>query len=262
MGSRKEEWPSVGDLVIATVEDVKDYGAYVKLDEYDKKGLLHISEISSSWIRNIRNFVRERQKVVLKVLRVDRTKEHINLSLRRVTRRERIDKIRSWKRERKAEVLLRSAAERTGMSVEEIYEKAGVLMENKYGLYEAFEKAAKEGVKPLAKIGVPDELAETLAKIAEERVRLPMVGVKGIIELSCMKPDGVEAIKEAFLKARAHEKSGGTELRFYVIAPPKYRIEVMAENYKRAETVFQRVAEKVVSNIVDAGGEGSFKREK
>lgn len=262
MAFRKEEWPRVGDLVMATVEDVVDYGAYVKLDEYDKKGLLHISEISSSWVRNIRNFVRERQKVVLKVLRVDKSKGHINLSLRRVTKRERIEKIRSWKRERKAEVLLRSAAERAEIPWEEVYEKAGAVMEKKYGLYEAFEKAAKEGAGFLTKIGVPQKLAATLTEIAEERVRIPMVKVKGVVEVRCMKPDGVKVIKEAFLEAEKVEKSKDTKLRFYVVAAPKYRIEVMAENYKDAETVLQRVGERVVSNVVKAGGQGAFKREK
>ena len=105
MAFKKPDWPEVGDLVIATVEEVTDFGAYVKLDEYDKKGLLHISEISSSWIRNIRDFVREGQKVVLKVLRVDVEKGHIDLSLRRVTKREKIEKMMSYKKERKAETL-------------------------------------------------------------------------------------------------------------------------------------------------------------
>ncbi len=64
MAERKPEWPEIGDLVIATIETVTDYGAYAKLDEYNKRGLLHVSEISSSWIRNIRDFVREGQKMV------------------------------------------------------------------------------------------------------------------------------------------------------------------------------------------------------
>ena len=68
---RRSEWPEVGDLVVATVRRIVDYGAYVHLDEYGKEGLLHISEISSSWVRNIRDHVREGQKVVLKVLRVN-----------------------------------------------------------------------------------------------------------------------------------------------------------------------------------------------
>lgn len=262
MAARKQEWPEAGDLVMGTVESVTDYGAYVKLDEYTKKGLLHISEISSSWIRNIRNFVREGQKVVLKVLRVNVEKGHIDLSLRRVTKREKIEKVMSWKRERKAEALLRSVAEKTGLSPEEVYEKAGTLIEKEYGLYEGFEKVVKEGVEALTKVNVPQELATVIAEVAKERIRIPMVKVKGIVELRCIKPNGVKIVKQAFLNARKTEKSRNAKLRFYVVAAPKYRIEVLAENYKHAEAVLQRVAENVVSNVIKAGGKGAFRREK
>jgi translation initiation factor 2 subunit 1 len=262
MASKKPEWPEIGDLVIATVESVTDYGAYVKLDEYDKKGLLHISEISSSWIRNIRDFVREGQKVVLKVLRVDVEKSHIDLSLRRVTKREKIEKIMFWKTERKAETLLRAVAEKTSLPLDEVYEKAGALMDKEYGLYEGFEKAVKEGTDPLTKIGITEELASAIVEIAKERMRVPMVKVKGTVELRCMKPNGVKLIKEAFLNAKKTEKTRDAKLRFYVVAAPKYCVEVMAENYKHAETVLQKVAESIVSNIDKAGGQGVFRREK
>ncbi|NIO38230.1 translation initiation factor IF-2 subunit alpha [Candidatus Bathyarchaeota archaeon] len=261
MAYSKKEWPEIGDLVMTTVENVTGYGAYVRLDEYDKTGLLHISEISSSWIRNIRNHVRERQKLVLKVLRVNQEKKHIDLSLRRVTKREKIEKIMSWKQERKAETLLRSVAERTGLSVEEVYEKAGAFMENEYGLYEAFEKVVKEGTEVLTKIGVPVDLATSLAEIAKERIRLPMVRVKGTVELSCTGPNGVKIIKEAFSDVKDAERSKA-KLRFYVVAAPRYRIEVLAENYKDAEAVLQKVGERIVTNVVEAGGQGHFRREK
>src|SRR3972149_1888656 len=149
MAERKPEWPEVGDLVITTIETVTDYGAYAKLDEYNKRGLLHVSEISSSWIRNLRDFVREGQKLVLKVLRVDLEKGHIDLSLRRVTKREKIEKILSWKKYRKAEALLRGGAEKLGLSNEEVYEKVGALVEEKYGLYEGFEKVVKKAPEAL-----------------------------------------------------------------------------------------------------------------
>ena len=93
MSEHKPEWPESGDLVIATIESVMDYGAYANLDEYNKRGFLHISEISSARIRNVRDFVREKQKMVLKVVHVNLEKGHIDLSLRRVTKRERIEKI-------------------------------------------------------------------------------------------------------------------------------------------------------------------------
>ncbi len=262
MDERKPEWPEVGDLVIATIETVTDYGAYAKLDEYNKRGLLHVSEISSSWIRNIRDFVREGQKMVLKVLRVDTEKGHIDLSLRRVTKREKIEKILSWKKDRKAEALLREVAEKVGLSDEEVYEKAGVLVEEKYGLYEGFEKVVKEGTEVLTKIGVPESLAKAFAEVAGERIHVKMVKVKGTLEIRCMKPNGVKIIKDSFLDAKKAEKTKDADVRFYVVAAPKYSVEVLAENYKRAEEVLQKVAQSVVSNVVKAGGQGTFRREK
>ena len=262
MVERKPEWPEHGDLVIATIETVTDYGAYAKLDEYNKRGLLHVSEIASSWIRNIRDFVREGQKVVLKVLRVDLEKGHIDLSLRRVTKREKIEKIKVWKQDRKAETLLRNVAEKLGLSTEEVYAKAGALIEEKYGLYEGFEKAVKEGPEVLTKIGVPENFAKAFAAVAEERIQVKMVKVKGLLEIRCMKPNGVKVIKDAFLKAKKTEKTKAAEVRFYVIAAPKYSVEVSAENYKRAEEALQAVSQSVVSNIVKAGGQGVFRREK
>jgi translation initiation factor 2 subunit 1 len=262
MAFKKPDWPEVGDLVIATVEEVTDFGAYVKLDEYDKKGLLHISEISSSWIRNIRDFIRESQKVVLKVLRVDAEKGHIDLSLRRVTKRERIEKIMVWKTDRKAETLLRSIAEKTGLPLEDVYEKAGAPMEKEYGLYEGFEQVVKDGIGALTKIGIPEDLATVIVEIAKERMHVPMVKVKGVVELRTTNSQGVKIIKEAFLDAKKAEKSREAKVRFYVIAAPKYCIEVMAENYKNAEAVLQRVSENIISNIEKAGGHGIFRREK
>jgi translation initiation factor 2 subunit 1 len=262
MAVKKPEWPENGDLVIATIQQVTDFGAYAKLDEYDKQGLLHISEISSSWIRNIRDFVREGQKVVLKVLRVDMEKGHIDLSLRRVTKRERIDKMMFYKKDRKAEALLRGVAEKAGLPLEEVNEKVGAPVEKEYGLYEGFEKAVKEGPDVLTKIGVPEGLARVFVEVSQERMKLPMVKVKGTLELSCMKPNGVKIIKEAIAKAKKIETSRDARTRFYVIASPRYAIEVMAENYKSAEDAMQKVAEAVVTNVEKAGGQGVFRREK
>jgi translation initiation factor 2 subunit 1 len=262
MAERKPEWPEAGDLVIATVETVTDYGAYAKLDEYNKRGLLHVSEISSSWIRNIRDFVREGQKVVLKVLRVDFEKGHIDLFLRRVTKRERIEKVLSWKKERKAEALLRGVAEKLSLPTEdETLKKAAIAIDDKFGLYEGFEKAVKEGPEILTKLGVPENIATVFAEVAQERIHVKMVKVKGILEIHCMKPNGVKLIKEAFSKVKA-EKIKGAEVRFYVIAAPKYSIEALAENYKKAEEVLQKAADNVITNITKVGGQGTFRREK
>jgi translation initiation factor 2 subunit 1 len=262
VAERKPQWPEHGDLVIATIENVTDYGAYAKLDEYNKRGLLHVSEISSSWIRNIRDYVRENQKMVLKVLRVDTEKGHIDLSLRRVTKRERKEKVLSWKKQRKAEALLIEVSERVGSTIDEVYNTAGSLIEQKYGLYEGFEKTVREGAEPLTTIGVPENLAQAFAAVARDRIHLKLVKVKGILEIRCAKPNGVKIIKEAFLNAKEAEKTKDADIHFYVKAAPKYNVETLAENYKRAEEVLQKVADAIIANITDAGGQGTFRREK
>jgi translation initiation factor 2 subunit 1 len=262
MAERTPEWPESGDLVIATIETVTDYGAYAKLDEHDKRGLLHVSEISSSWIRNIHDFVRENQKMVLKVLRVDPEKGHVDLSLRRVTKRERIEKIKSWKKERKADALLRGVAEKLGLPAEEVYQKAGSLLDEKYGLYEGFEKLVKEGSEVLTKLGVSEEMANVFTQVAEERIKVKMVKVRGTIEVRCMKPNGVKCLQDAFNSAKKSEKTRDSKIEFHVIAAPKYGVEVAADNWKRAEEVLQKVSQAVVTNAAKAGGQGSFRREK
>ena len=69
------EFPEQGELVIATVKNVKNFGAFVTLDEYeDKEGFIHIAEVATGWVKYIRDFVREGQKIVCKVLKVDESK--------------------------------------------------------------------------------------------------------------------------------------------------------------------------------------------
>jgi translation initiation factor 2 subunit 1 len=262
MSEQKIEWPEPGDLVMATIKTVMDYGVYANLDEYNKRGFLHISEIASSRIRNIRDFVRENQKMVLKVLRVDTEKGHIDLSLRRVTKRERIEKVKSWKKDRKGDALLYVVAERAGLPREEIYQKVGAVLEEKYGLYDGFERILKEGVSVLTQLNVPEDLAKVVFQVAEERIKVKMVKVRGILEVRCSRPNGVKCIQDAFREAKKAHESKDAQIFFSVIAAPKYRVEVSADNWKRAEEVLNKVSEGVVTNICDVGGHGEFKRAK
>jgi len=250
MGLRRPEWPDVGDLVIGTVVKITSYGVYVRLDEYDKEGLLHVSEVASRWVRNIRDYVREGQKVVLKVLRVHADKGQVDLSRRRVTKRDKKEKIQSWKKDRKAEGLLRTAAEKLNISFEEAYEKAGALIENAFGdLHEGLEKTAKDGVNVLLELGIENELAVTLEGIAKEKIQISLVSVKGILELQNPKPKGVLIIKETLKHAQEVGESEDADVTIYLVSPPKYRIVVSAEDYKIAESVLETAANSAVQFI-------------
>jgi translation initiation factor 2 subunit 1 len=137
-------YPDVGDLAIATVKRVVDYGAYVRLDEYEGiEGLVHISEISTTWVKNIREHVREGQKLVLKVLRVDRERGQVDLSLRRVTGREKTDKMLEWKRGMKAESIIKGASERLKADTETTEKIRLLLYEKLENPYDAFQEAVE-----------------------------------------------------------------------------------------------------------------------
>ncbi|MGZ6298217.1 MAG: translation initiation factor IF-2 subunit alpha, partial [Parachlamydiaceae bacterium] len=57
-------------------------------------------------------------------------------------------------------------------------------------------------------------------------------------------------------------KAKDAKIEFYVIAAPKYSVEVSADNWKRAEDLLNEVSQNVITQITEAGGHGSFKREK
>lgn len=261
---KKPEWPERRELVLATVRKVVDYGAYVTLEEYgNKEGLLHRSEISTSWVRNIRNHVREGQKLVLKVLRVNPDKKHVDLSRKRVTKRERIDKLYTFKHERKAETFLRMTADKLHKPIEEIMEKAAGPMEEAYGdMYTALEEASRRGLEALTSVGVPDDIAEPLVQLAQEKIKPPTVEVKGVLGISSTRSDGVSAIRAALEEARRTTIPDTAKIHVYTIAAPKYRLKVEAEDYKQAEAILKKSSEAAIKTIEKTGGKGSFKRDK
>ena len=96
------EWPQESELVVCTVQNVKDFVAFVSLDEYGgRQGLIPISEIATGWIKYIRDHIREGQKIVCKVLNVDRNRGHIDLSLKTLTNTSAVKRYASGRTNRK-----------------------------------------------------------------------------------------------------------------------------------------------------------------
>jgi len=255
-----EEWPEVGELVIGTVETITEYGAYIRLDEYGgKRGFVHVSEISSSWVRNIREHIKEDMKLVLRVLRVNPSKNQIDLSLRRVTEKEKEDELYYWKRRVKGRSMLKLVADRTGKSYEELYANYGKKLESYFGdLYEVFRRLPTKGPKLLTAIGIPEDLAKVFHEVASEKIKQKPVKVRGIVEITTHKPDGIEDIKEALIKAeRLSDEEVSVEV--YSIGAPRYAIEVSAENYKKASSTLREAFEVIEKTLKSKGGTVSFK---
>ncbi len=254
-----KELPEKGELVVCTVTKAKGFGAFVKLEEYpDKRGFIHIKEVAPGWIKNIREHIREGQRIVCKVMDVDPSKGYVDLSLKRVNEHQRREKIQQWKNEQKAWKLLEIVCRESGINEGEC-NKIGEQLFEKFGnLYAAFEEVLKDE-SILEKEGFEGEWIETFIKIAKENIPPPIVEIAGYIEMICYKPDGIKHIKEALKKMEG--KFNGAEARVRYVSAPIYRIEVIAPDYKMAEKIMKQQVEKAIQYIKKHGGEATFKRE-
>lgn len=251
-----KEWPEVDEFVIASVKRIVPYGAYVTLDEYkDKEGLVHISEVSSGWIKNIRDYIREGQKVVLKVIRVDSSKRLVDLSLRRVSSLERRGKMLQWKLARKAQSILSLAGSELKLSERELKAVKSSIEENYESLYEGLRAACRDP-EALSKIGIDERIARALTGIARERIKIVKAKVKGILNLTCPKSTGADIIRDILVKAKSMKK--GVEVSIRVIGAPRYGIEVMAESPKEGESILREISDWAIQRVAEEGGQGSF----
>jgi translation initiation factor 2 subunit 1 len=257
--SRVRGFPENGDLVVCTVKNVKNFGAFVTLDEYDdKEGFVHVRDIASGWVKYIRDFVREGQKIVCKVLGVDSTKGHIDLSLKSVNEHQKREKIQQWKNEKKAEKLVEIIAERMSISVDDAYDMFGnKLLEEYETLYGAFESVVTYPEEFLEEFS--GEWTDTFMEVAKENVAPPTVQIDGILEMTSSAPDGMERVKNALLKGL--EAADGNAVEITCVGCPKYRVVVTAGEYKEAEETMRRVSEAAVKDLTSNGGTAVLKRE-
>src|SRR5512133_1443964 len=60
----------IGSTVEGTVVKLADYGAIVRLAG-GKMGLVHISEVTDAYVRDVREYFRENDRVIVKVLKLN-----------------------------------------------------------------------------------------------------------------------------------------------------------------------------------------------
>ncbi len=255
---RTSEFPEESELVVCTVQNVKNFGAFVTLDEYGgKEGFIHIRDVATGWVKYIRDYVREGQKIVCKVLGVDSSKGHIDLSLKSVNEHQKREKIQQWKNENKAEKLMEIVAERLGKEPAALYEEFGYDIMDTYGtLFGAFEQVAAHH-ESLEEEGYSGDWVQTFIEVAKENVTPPHVQIDGYLEMTCPAPDGVDRIREALMSGEASSKHS----KIQYIGAPRYRVVVMAPDYKIAEEELKNITTTVIEKMQDCGGKAVFHRE-
>ncbi len=72
-----------GKVVKATVSGIESYGVFVTLDDY-YSGLIHISEISHGFVKNIHDYVSVGEIILVEILDVDDELFHLKLSIKNI----------------------------------------------------------------------------------------------------------------------------------------------------------------------------------
>jgi translation initiation factor 2 alpha subunit (eIF-2alpha) len=199
-----------GSIVLCTVTKIVGTTVFVRLDSYGVEGTIMTSEIAPGRIRNLRDYVVPNKKIVCKILRMD-NHGHIDLSLRRVSAKERRELLEFYQVEKGLESTLKAITDNSQEVIQKIREKST--------LVEFFE-SAKENPKLLDNY-FDKEKAERLLKIINEK-KEKEISVKKKLTLSSKSEDGILKIKRILPKETTY------------IAAGKYLITIKDKNYKDA----------------------------
>ncbi|NHJ00533.1 MAG: S1 RNA-binding domain-containing protein [Candidatus Heimdallarchaeota archaeon] len=257
------KFPEVGELVIGTCSKLTDHGAYFEIFDYEilgsEAGFVHISELSRTWVRNIRSHIREGQKAVAKILRIDEKRGEIDMSIRRVSEPQRRQKLNEFKQENRARGIVAVACEKVGISTESV-EK--ILLSNFGSIYEGLLRAREEEAKLLIDKGVQKEAANEIHQLAIKELEPSLVELHGTIKLTCYEPDGAVRIRDFFSSyfKNFQKKHMNSKIGLQIISPPEYRCTIESEDWKKAESLWKDLQDQIIKKFKPFQAEMSFER--
>ena len=228
----------VGEIVMCTVERIAGTVVFVNIDGIGQ-GSIILSEIAPGRIRNLRNYVVPKKRIICKVLRI--SGDRIDLSLRRVTLKEQKEVREQYKQEKSYTRILKTVlGEKTDKIIKEITKKER--------LYDFLEKA-KTDSKELEKLVSKKESQKILDILKTQKQKT--VVLKKEFTLTTTKPDGLKLIKNILQEIK------GIEVRY--LSAGKYSLKTEAKNPKTADTRLKNALSGIEKNAKKLGLEFSIK---
>lgn len=253
---KKEGFPEENELVLCTVTAIHFHSVFAKIDEYDKSGMIHISEISPGRIRNIRDYVKEGKVIVCKVLNINQEKGHIDLSLRRVNEGEKRRKINEVKQQQVAEKIIEFIAKKHKKEPINLYQEIWEKLSQDYDhLFTAFEDISM-GVSTLEEYKIDKKISKELTEIIQQRIKPPEVKIEGDLTINSYESNGVEIVKNALIKGKSIK--GHPTIKY--IGGGKYRIKVIAPEFKEAESILKTSLDTIKDHLESNNSSIEFER--
>ena len=228
-----------GDIVLCTVDRIVGTTVFVNIEGEDSEGSIITAEIAPGRIRNLRDYVIPKKKIVCKILRVQG--KNIELSLRRVTSKEKKQVIDEYQQERSCASILRSVlGDKADNAIKEIC-KADKLSE--------FLEQSKENEKELEKLVGHENAKKILGILRTEKKKKAVV--KKEFGLRTAKSNGLILIKELL------EKIKDAEIKY--LAAGKYSISTESTDLKKADQKLQEIIRELEKQAKHLGVEFSVK---
>ncbi|MBT6645923.1 MAG: S1 RNA-binding domain-containing protein [Thaumarchaeota archaeon] len=258
MLSDTQELPEIGEIVIATITKISDHGAYVTLDEYNKiQGFLHVSEIAPGWVRKVHRYVKEGEKKVLLVKKVGSERREIDLSLKQISKEQRKKKLLDVKRFEKEQGILKNIQEKSELTTKQIEELEDQFLSKYDSVYDAMLNVAIKGTGEINDLKLQKKILTTIEDICS-KMKLPSVELRGILEISNNQSNGVELIQKTLSDAENVEDA---KIEITYLGAPRYRLSLVAQDFKTAEKSLKPILEKIEKNVKKQSGLYNFTRE-
>ncbi|MBS3124076.1 hypothetical protein J4437_05595 [Candidatus Woesearchaeota archaeon] len=228
-----------GSLVLCTVDRIVGTVVFVKIEGEKKEGNIILSEIAPGRIRNLREYVVPKKKIVCKVLRI--SPERIDLSLRRVSQNEKKQVIESYNKENSYESILKSIlGDSSKKAIDKIREKET--------LYNFFEQE-KQNPKQLEKIVGEENAVRILQIINKQKIKKSVI--KKEFSLNSAKPNGLELLKKLL------GSIGDAEINY--ISAGKFSIKSQSNDLKKEEKKLGNILIDIEKKAKENGMEFSMK---
>ena len=257
---KRIEYPRRGELVVATVKEIRGHGAYLHIEDYNIKGYLPITEISSKWVRRIDDIIKPGQKIVVKVLRIDRFTRSIDVSLKEVSDKEKNRILRTWKRNKRGIQILDEFKRIYRDKGEKIEEKLQEFLDEENTVYDALEKILREP-SLLDKYGLFSDEKKLIINFLSRKIRLKKYVYEAIIKVRYIGKGGVYKIKEALstVYEELERKTNEKNINIYNDGSPRYKLKIWShkpEVIRRKAVpslreIIKKLSKKVEIEIID-----------
>ena len=243
---KKKGFPAEKEIVLCKVKKILPHSVFVELVEYENlEGMIHISELSSRWTKNIHDEVIINSQIVCRVEKIDEKKGYIDLSRKRVTSGEEKKKKNEVKNENRIEKLIDYACRKNKITLKDFYEKTGFTIVNDYeGLYPFYENY-KEDAGVFDDLDLPDQLKDDIKKAFDSLVQNSRVTVKREVKFIGEGSNGLDNLKKFVKELLAKVKKEDNVVEMIYINAPVYLVSINNKNYKEANNLMDEFSEKM-----------------